>query len=86
MLHDIWTASTRQDANRAFGLLAETIRAKYPTVTECLQKDRNVQLASYDFPAEYWVHLRPANPIESTFATVCLRTARTKVTAVASPI
>lgn len=32
----------------------------------------------YDFPAEHWVHLRTTNPIESTFATVRLRTARTK--------
>lgn len=32
----------------------------------------------YDFPAEHWGHLRTTNPIESTFATVRLRTVRTK--------
>jgi putative transposase len=32
----------------------------------------------YDFPAEHWVHLRTTNPIESTFATVRLRTVKTK--------
>ncbi len=32
----------------------------------------------YDFPAEHWGHLRTSNPIESTFATVRLRTYRTK--------
>jgi transposase-like protein len=32
----------------------------------------------YDFPAEHWLHLRTTNPIESTFATVRLRTTRTK--------
>ena len=31
-----------------------------------------------EFPAEHWVHLRTTNPIESTFATVRLRTRRTK--------
>ncbi len=32
----------------------------------------------YDFPGEYWKHIRTSNPIESTFATVRLRTAETK--------
>ena len=35
-------------------------------------------LAFYDCPAEHWVHLRTTNPIESTFATVRLRTKVTK--------
>ena len=35
-------------------------------------------LAFYDFPAEHWQHVRSANPIESTFATVRLRTDKTK--------
>ena len=30
--------------------------------------------AQYDFPAEHWRHIRTTNPIESTFATVRLRT------------
>lgn len=33
-------------------------------------------LTFYDFPAEHWVHIRTANPIESIFATVRLRTAK----------
>ena len=32
----------------------------------------------YAFPAAHWVHLRTSNPIESTYATVRLRTKRTK--------
>ena len=35
-------------------------------------------LTFYDFPAEHWIHLRTTNPIESTFATVRLRTAKTR--------
>ena len=35
-------------------------------------------LAFYDFPAEHWIHLKTTNPIESTFATVRLRTKVTK--------
>jgi transposase-like protein len=78
MLHDIWMAETKADAERAFDLFAEAYQAKYPKAVECLKKDRDVLLAFYDFPAEHWQHLRTTNPIESTFATVRLRTHRTK--------
>ena len=44
----------------------------------CLTKDREALLAFYDFPAEHWKHVRTSNPIESTFATVRLRTDKTK--------
>lgn len=45
---------------------------------ECLAKDKDSMLAFYDYPAENWQHIRPTNPIESVFATVRLRTAKTK--------
>lgn len=77
-LHDIWMAATRTDAVKAFDLFLETYTAKYPKAADCLRKDRDVLLAFYDFPAEHWGHLRTTNPIESTFATVRLRTVRTK--------
>jgi putative transposase len=35
-------------------------------------------LVFYDFPAEHWKHIRTTNPIEATFATVRLRTNKTK--------
>jgi transposase-like protein len=78
MLHDIWMAETKADAQRAFDLFIETYQAKYPRATMCLSKDREVLLTFYDFPAEHWMHIRTTNPIESTFATVRLRTHRTK--------
>jgi transposase-like protein len=78
MLHDIWMASTRKDADRAFDLFLETFSGKYPAATTCLDKDRDLLLAFYDFPAEHWIHLRTSNPIESTFASVRLRTTKTK--------
>ena len=77
-LHDIWMAGTKAEADKAFDLFIETYVAKYPKAVECLAKDREVLLTFYDFPAEHWMHLRTTNPIESTFATVRLRTARTK--------
>ncbi len=78
MLHEIWQASTKADADKAFKLFVKTFEAKYPKAVECLVKDRDVLLAFYDFPAEHWIHLRTTNPIESTFATVRLRHRRTK--------
>ena len=78
MLHDIWMAEKRGAAERAFDLFLESFQAKYPKATDCLRKDREVLLTFYDFPAEHWVHLRTTNPIESMFATVRLRTRRTK--------
>ena len=78
MLHDIWMAEKRSEAERAFDLFIETFHAKYEKATACLDKDRDALLAFYDFPAEHWTHLRTTNPIESTFATVRLRTRKTK--------
>jgi transposase-like protein len=78
MLHEIWMAATRADATQAFGRFMQAYGTKWPRATECLEKDKAELLAFYDFPAEHWQHLRTSNPIESTFATVRLRTYRTK--------
>lgn len=78
MLHEIWMAATRADAIKAFDRFIEVYGTKWPRATDCLEKDRAELLAFYDFPAEHWQHLRTSNPIESTFATVRLRTYRTK--------
>jgi transposase-like protein len=78
MLHDIWMASTKADANKAFDLFIETYQLKYPKASMCLMKDREALLTFYDFPAEHWCHICTTNPIESTFATVRLRTDKTK--------
>lgn len=78
MLHEIWMAETRADAEVAFDRFVASLQAKYPKATECLSKDRQALLAFYDFPAEHWIHLRTTNPIESAFATIRHRTDRTK--------
>jgi transposase-like protein len=77
-IHEIWMAATRKEALKAFDSFVETYQAKYPKAVACLEKDREELLAFYDFPAEQWPHLRTTNPIESTFATVRLRTAKTR--------
>ena len=77
-LQQVWMAATRAEAHAAFDRFVATYQAKYPKAAQCLAKDRDELLAFYDFPAEHWPHLRTTNPIESTFATVRLRTEKTK--------
>ncbi len=45
---------------------------------ECLAKNKDSMLAFYDYPAENWQHIKTTSPVESVFATVRLRTAKTK--------
>jgi putative transposase len=77
-IHDMYMAETRNDALKAYDEFLALYEAKYPAACECLRKDKDELFTFYDFPAEHWVHLRTTNPIESTFATVRLRTKRTK--------
>src|SRR5256885_17000854 len=71
-------AETKKDALIAFDAFIETWGVKYEKAVECLAKDRDALLAFYDFPAAHWIHLRTTNPIESTFATVRLRTVKSR--------
>jgi putative transposase len=71
-------AHTRENARLAFDLFVQTYQAKYLKVAEWLNKDNDALLTFYDFPADHWIHLRTTNPIESTFATVRLRSAKTR--------
>ena len=77
-LNEISMAESRLAADQAFDGFLLNYEAKYPKATECLRKDRDVLLTFYDFPAEHWQHIRTTNPIESTFGTVRLRTAKTR--------
>jgi transposase-like protein len=73
-LQQIWMAAEKDEAQRHFDDFIEVYGPKYPKAAECLQKDHEHLLTFYDFPAEHWRHIRTTNPIESTFATVRLRT------------
>ena len=77
-LWNIYRAETKEQANQAFERFIKTYEVKYPEATRCLEKDRDVLFTFFDFPAEHWSHIRSTNPIESTFATVRLRTKKTR--------
>ena len=74
----MYLAPTRKAALAAYDQFISSYQIKFPKACECLQKDKEVLFTFYDFPAQHWSHLRTTNPIESTFATVRLRTHRTK--------
>jgi putative transposase len=76
-------AEIRDAEDRAHALAAiEAFKAdygkKWPKAVAKITDDTEVLLSFFDFPAEHWVHLKTTNPIESTFATVRLRTKVTK--------
>ena len=77
-LHEIWMAETRDKAYKAFDSAVKRFGDKYPGAINCLTKDKEQMLAFYDYPAAHWQHIRTSNPIESTFATVRLRTVKTR--------
>lgn len=77
-IHDIYRADTREQALVALNGFVSLYGKKFPGACECLIKDKGILFTFYDFPAEHWIHIRTTNPIESTFATVRLRTAKTK--------
>jgi len=77
-LAEIWNAENKKKARIAAKAFAALFGAKFPKAVAKVTGDLDQLLAFYDYPAEHWIHLRTTNPIESTFATVRLRTKVTK--------
>jgi putative transposase len=78
MLTEIRDAEDRDHARDAAKAFDNEFRAKWPKAADKISDDLPQLLAFFDFPAEHWVHLKTTNAIESTFATVRLRTKVTK--------
>jgi transposase-like protein len=78
VLHEIMEAPSRAAARQALERFRDEFDAKYPKAVAKLDRDWAHLTAFYDFPAEHWRHLRTSNAIESSFATVKLRTRVTK--------
>lgn len=77
-IQDIYNAEDKQHAQAAITTFAQLYGAKFPKAVKKITDDQDQLLAFFDFPAEHWIHLRTTNPIESTFATVRLRTKVTR--------
>ena len=78
MLGEIRDAEDRDHARDAAKAFDAEFRAKWPKAADKVHDDLDRLLTFFDFPAEHWVHLKTSNTIESTFATVRLRTKVTK--------
>ena len=77
-LAEISQAESREQAAAALEAFTVDYGVKWPKAVAKVTDDAEALLAFYDYPAEHWVHLRTTNPVESTFATVRLRTRVTK--------
>jgi putative transposase len=77
-MKEIYNAEDIDKAQVAIKAFELDYGAKYPKAVAKITDDMDVLLEFYKYPAEHWVHLRTTNPIESTFATVRLRTKVTK--------
>jgi transposase-like protein len=78
MAKEIWNAFTREDALKALKNFEKMFGAKFPKAFESIEENKDQLLTFYDFPGENWKHLRTSSPIEAIFATVRLRTAKTR--------
>lgn len=78
LLHEMMKAPTCADALLARNRFESLFAAKYPKATECLVKSWPELTTFFHYPAVHWTSLRTTNPIESSFATVKLRTKVTK--------
>ncbi|MDP3938253.1 MAG: transposase, partial [Deltaproteobacteria bacterium] len=76
-IHSIYLAEKRADAVDRVGDFADEFSA-FPKAVGKITGELDTLLAFYDYPTEHWKHLRSTNAIESTFATVRLRTKVTK--------
>jgi transposase-like protein len=77
-MQEIYNAEDIDHARIAVKAFKIDYGTKFPKAVEKITDDLDVLLEFYNYPADHWVHLRTTNPIESTFATVRLRTKVTK--------
>ena len=78
MLHEMMNADKKADADKVRADFEAEFNLKHEKAVECIKKDWDELTTFFRFPALHWAHLRTTNPIESSFATVKLRTYSTR--------
>jgi transposase-like protein len=78
LLHEMMSAETLSDANLEKEKFFAAFHEKFPNAVKTVEKDWAELTAFFSFPAMHWQHIRTTNAIESSFATVRLRTQVTK--------
>jgi putative transposase len=77
-LAEIRDAPDREHAERAIEAFTRDYGVKWPKAVAKITDDAEALLCFFEFPAEHWLHLQDQQPIESTLASVRLRTRVTK--------
>ena len=77
-MKEIYNAEDADKARAAITAFERDYGAKFPKAVAKIVDDADVLLEHHRYPAEHSIHLQHTNPIESTFATVRLRTKVTK--------
>ena len=78
LLHEMMYAETKDEALKLRKTFESHFELKQERAVICIKKDWDQLMSFYDFPAANWTSIRTTNPIESSFATVKLRTKSTK--------
>lgn len=78
LLHEMMQAEALETCEKVRDQFFKLHRDKYPKAVECIEKSWSELTTYFKYPAAHWKHLRTTNPIESSFATVKLRTKVTK--------
>jgi transposase-like protein len=78
LLHEMMRSETKADAEKVRDKFIHEFHSKYPKAVACITDHWTELTEYYRFPAMHWQHIRTTNAIESTFATVRLRTNVTK--------
>lgn len=78
LLHEMMKSENAESALKTRISFEKLFSEKYPKASECLVKSWAELTAFFNYPAKHWQHIRTTNPIESSFATVKLRTKATK--------
>lgn len=78
LLHEMMKADTLASCEALRDQFTKLYRDKYPKAADCTEKNWSELTTYFKYPAAHWKHLRTTNPIESSFATVKLRTKVTK--------
>jgi transposase-like protein len=77
-LHEMMKSRDLASCDKARATFEKLYEEKYPKAVKCLIKDWTELTTFFKYPAVHWLSLRTTNPIESSFATVKLRTKVTK--------
>jgi putative transposase len=78
LLHEMMRAESKKECEKIRDQFVKLHQDKFPKAVHCLKKDWAELTTFFHYPAAHWIHLRTTNPIESSFATVKLRTTVTR--------